>query len=91
MNDPGHAIAVIAAEQVRHDAAQRLKSVVQALQMSVHEIERYHAMLAEARCDTERAKLMDWAVHYLVCCTVPNLRIDLLADSQSELNALCKE
>lgn len=91
MNDPRHAIAVIAAEQIRHDAAQRLQSVVQALEMSVHEIERYHAKLAEARCDIERAKLMNWTVHYLVCCTVPNLRIDLLADSQFDLDALCKE
>jgi hypothetical protein len=91
MNDPRRAINVIAAEQVRHDAAQRLQSVVQALQMSVHEIERYHAKLAEARCDTERAKLLNWTVHYLVCCTVPNLRIDLLADSKFDLDALCKE
>ena len=91
MNDPRHAIAVIAAEQVRHDAAQRLQSVVQALQMSVHEIERYHAKFAEASCDTERTKLMKWTVQYLVCCTVPNLRIDLLADSQFDLDALCKD
>lgn len=91
MNDPSHAINVIAAEQVRRDAAQRLQSVVQALQVSVHEIERYHAKLAEARSDTERAKLMNWTVHYLVCCTVPNLRIDLIAESQFDLDALCKE
>jgi len=91
MNDPSHAINVIAAEQVRRDAAQRLQSVVQALQVSVHEIERYHAKLAEARSDTERAKLMNWTVHYLVCCTVPNSRIDLIAESQFDLDALCKE
>ena len=91
MNEPRHAFAVIAAEQVHRDAAQRLQSVVQALQMSVHEIERYHAKFAEASCDTERAKLMSWTVHYLVCCTVPNLRIDLLANSQFDLDALCKE
>jgi hypothetical protein len=41
--------------------------------------------------DTERARLMSWAVNYLVCISVPNLRIDLLADSQSELIALERE
>lgn len=50
------------AQQVRHDAAERLQTVIQTLEMAIHEIERYHAKFNASACDAERAKLMNWAV-----------------------------
>lgn len=99
MNDIYTGIDVMMAEQTRikahstarSTAAQRLKTVIQALEMSIHEIERYQAKLHEASSDAERAQIINWTVHYLVCYAVPNMRIDLLADSQFELNALAQE
>jgi len=91
MSDLQTGIAAMMAEQVRHNAAQRLQTVIETLEMSIHEIERYQAKLNDAACDTERAELMNWTVQFLVCYAVPNMRIDLLADSQFELKALAQE
>ncbi len=91
MSDLHAEIAAMMADQVRNNAVQRLETVIRTLEMSIHEIERYHAKLNESPSDTERAKLINWAVHYLVCYTVPQMRIDLLADSQFELSALSQE
>ncbi|MCD8523955.1 MAG: hypothetical protein LRY72_17085 [Saccharospirillaceae bacterium] len=91
MSDLHTGIAAMMAEQVRHNAAQRLQTVIQALEMSIHEIERYQAKLLEAANDAERVELINWTVQYLVCYAVPNMRIDLLADSQFELKALAQE
>jgi hypothetical protein len=91
MNNANPALVTTTPEDVRAAAYQRLQSVVQALHMSLHEIQQYHDKFADACCDSERADLMNWTVQYLVYCAVPNLRIDLLADSQSELYGLAKD
>ena len=38
-----------------------------------------------AATDGDRAKILNWTINHLVTNIQPNLRIDLLADSQSEL------
>lgn len=91
MSDLHTGIDAMMAEQVRHNAFQRLQTVIQAMEMSIHEIERYQVKLLEAANDAERVELMNWTVQYLVCYAVPNMRIDLLADSQFELKALRQE
>jgi hypothetical protein len=91
MNDLNKGLTDAVSEHTRSQAAKRLQVVIRTLQMTIHEIERYHAKFDEVATDTERARLMSWAVNYLVCISVPNLRIDLLADSQSELIALERE
>jgi hypothetical protein len=91
MSDSATNLERMVTEQTRTRAQERLRSAIEALQMSVYELERYEAKLMEVDSDMERAKLLNWAVNYLVCNTMPSLRIDLLADSQSELRVLAKE
>lgn len=81
-------LAAMMAAQAREKANQRLQDAVNVLQRSMYEIERYQERLHDCKTDKERAQVVNWAVNYLVCNIMPNLRVDLLADSQAELGAL---
>lgn len=76
------------AAQAREKANQRLQDALKILQRSMDEIERYQDRFQDCKSDSERAQVINWAVNYLVCNIMPNLRVDLLADSQAELRAL---
>jgi two-component sensor histidine kinase len=84
-------IAAMLAAQARDKAEQRLRDAVNVLQRSIDEINRYQERLLVCKTDVERSQVINWAVNYLVCSITPNLRIDLLADSQAELRALAGE
>lgn len=84
-------IAAMLAAQARDKAEQRLRDAVNVLQRSIDEINRYQERLLDCKTDVERSQVINWAVNYLVCSITPNLRIDLLADSQAELRALAGE
>ena len=84
-------IAAMIAAQARDKAEQRLRDAVNVLQRSIDEINRYQERLLDCKTDVERSQVINWAVNYLVCSITPNLRIDLLADSQAELRALAGE
>lgn len=88
MNDTQIQIADLMAKQAREKANQRLQDAVNVLQRSMYEIERYQERMQDVKTDKERAQVINWAVNYLVCNIMPNLRVDLLADSQAELGAL---
>lgn len=88
MNDTQIQIAAFMAKHAREKANQRLKDAVNVLQRSMDEIERYQERMQDCKSDSERAQVINWAVNYLVCNIMPNLRVDLLADSQAELRAL---
>ena len=81
-------LAAMMAAQAREKANQRLQDAVNVLRRSMYEIERYQERLQDCKTDKERAQVVNWAVNYLVCNIMPNLRVDLLADSQAELCAL---
>ena len=84
-------IAAMLAAQARDKAEQRLRDAVNVLQRSIEEINRYQERLLDCKTDVERSQVINWAVNYLVCSITPNLRIELLADSQAELRALAGE
>jgi hypothetical protein len=88
MMDMDDKVAAMMAVQAREKANQRLQDAVNVLQRSMYEILRYQERLQDCKTDKERAQVVNWAVNYLVCNITPNLRIDLLADSQAELRAL---
>lgn len=69
-------------------AAERLQHAVNTLQRCMYEVERYGERFSEAATDRERAQVVNWVINYLVCSITPNLRIDLLADSQAQLAAM---
>ena len=78
----------IAAQQVRDMAKERLQSAINLLQRAMYALEVYADKFDNAATDYERGKVMNYAVNHMYCNIQPNLRIDLLADSQAELGKL---
>lgn len=73
------------AKHTRKQAHQRLQSAINTLQRNMYNMECLLERLEEAKDDAERAQVMNSAINHLVCNIQPNLRIDLLAQSQAEL------
>ncbi len=75
-------------QQVRGIAKERLQSAINSLQRAMYELEVYADKFDNASTDYDRAKVINYAINHLYCNIQPNLRIDLLADSQAELAKL---
>ena len=80
--------ALLKAEHTRQQAHKRLQSAITCLQRNKYSMECLLEKLDTAKDDAERAQVMNSAINHLVTGIQPNLRIDLLADSQSELAKL---
>lgn len=81
-------LVAIQAKQTRNLAQERLQTAINTLQRSMYDLECYSERLDAADSDSERAWVMNGAINHLVCNIQPNLRIDLLAESQAELAVL---
>ena len=81
-------LVAIQAKQTRNLAQERLQTAINTLQRSMYDLECYSERLDAADNDTERTWVMNSAINHLVCNIQPNLRIDLLAESQAELAVL---
>jgi len=81
-------IQAMHAQQVREIAKQRLQSAINSLQRAMYDLEVYSSKFDNANTDYDRAKVVNYAINHLYCNIQPNLRIDLLADSQAELAKL---
>ncbi len=76
-------------EQLVHtEAKERLQSAINSLQRAMYDLEVYVDKYDNAGTDYDRAKVINYAINHLYCNIQPNLRIDLLADSQAELAKL---
>jgi len=75
-------------QQVREIAKKRLQSAINSLQRAMYDLEVYADKYDNASTDYDRAKVINYAINHLYCNIQPNLRIDLLADSQAELAKL---
>ncbi len=75
-------------QQVREIAKERLQSAINSLQRAMCDLEVYADKYDNASTDYDRAKVINYAINHLYCNIQPNLRIDLLADSQAELAKL---
>ena len=56
--------------------------------IGANNLEVYADKYDNASTDYDRAKVINYAINHLYCNIQPNLRIDLLADSQAELAKL---
>ena len=74
------------AEMARQKARESLLNARNTLERALQEMDRYISQFDDAATDRDRAKVLNWSINNLVCNIQPNLRIDLLADSQSELS-----
>jgi len=72
----------------RNQASKRLEFAINRLQRTMFDLECCLENLESAKDDAERAKALNAAINHLVCNMQPNLRIDLLAESQAELAKL---
>ena len=79
---------LLKAENTRQQVNQRLQAAINCLQRNMYSMECLLEKLNTAKDDAERARVMNSAINHLVTGIQPNLRIDLLADSQSELAKL---
>ncbi len=79
---------LLKAEHTRQQANQRLQAAINCLQRNMYSMECLLEKLDTAKDDAERARVMNSVINHLVTGIQPNLRIDLLADSQSELAKL---
>lgn len=81
-------LKAIQAQQTRKLAEERLQASINTLQRSMYEMECFAVRLEAADSNAERGWIMNSAINYLVTGIQPNLRIDLLAESQAELAKL---
>ena len=81
-------IQALQEQLVRTEAKERLQSAINSLQRAMYDLEVYADKFDNASTDYDRAKVINYAINHLYCNIQPNLRIDLLADSQAELAKL---
>jgi hypothetical protein len=56
------------------------------LKRAIREIDTYIDYLDKAENNSKRAQIMNWALYYLVCNILPNVRLDLIANAQAEFS-----
>jgi hypothetical protein len=78
-------LAAYEAKHAREQAVQQMQEAINHLQRTHYEMDRYLERMEEAATDRERAQILNWSINHLVCNIMPNLRIDLLANSQAAL------
>jgi hypothetical protein len=78
-------LATYEAKHAREQAVQQMQEAINHLQRNHYEMDRYLERMEEAATDRERAQILNWSINHLVCNIMPNLRIDLLANSQAAL------
>jgi hypothetical protein len=78
-------LAAYEAKHAREQAVQQMQDAINHLQRTHYEMDRYLERMEEAATDRERAQILNWSINHLVCNIMPNLRIDLLANSQAAL------
>jgi len=70
----------------QQNAKQALIYARSILERAIHELDTYIDYLDKADSNSKRAQIMNWALHYLVCNILPNVRLDLIANAQAELS-----
>jgi hypothetical protein len=73
------------AEHNRQQAREAMINAREALERGLQELNHYIDRFDQADSDKTRAQVVNWAINHLVCGIQPNLRIDLMADRQSQL------
>ena len=66
-------------------AAERMHDAVNTLERGINEMQRYIQRFDQATKDGERGKVINRFLSYLASGITPNIRFDLLADSQAQL------
>lgn len=73
--------------QAEVQASEALERACCTLTRAAQELESYKAKLEQADTHQQKAAIINWAINYLVTGIYPNLRIDLLANAQADLQS----
>lgn len=70
----------------QQNAREALVSARGILERAIREVDTYIDYLDKADNNCKRAQIMNWALHYLVCNILPNVRLDVIANAQAEFS-----
>lgn len=91
MNTNTQSAADMIDQHKRQNARESLVYAKTILERAIHELDTYIDYLDRAESNSKRAQIMNWALHYLVCNILPNVRLDLIANAQAELSKLDRD
>ena len=73
--------------QAEIQAREALERACCTLTRAAQELESYKVKLEQADTHQQKAAIINWAINYLVTGIYPNIRIDLLASAQANIQA----
>jgi hypothetical protein len=80
-------IAYLSSKHKRDAAKQALLQARMSLERAAEEVDNYLEKFRDAESDSDKAKAINWCIHYLANNVISNLRLDRLAVAQSDLNS----
>ena len=80
-------IAYLSSKLKRDAAKTALLQARLSLERAAEEIDNYIEKFRDAETDAEKAKAVNWCIHYLSNNVLSGLRLDRLANAQSALNS----
>jgi hypothetical protein len=79
-------IAYLTSKRKRDTARAAILQARQALERAAEEVDNYLEKFRDAETDTEKATAVNWCIHYLASNVISSLRLELMANAQTELS-----
>jgi Tfp pilus assembly protein PilE len=79
-------IAYLNSKRKRDAAKAAILQARQALERAAEEVDNYLEKFRDAKTDTEKASAVNWCIHYLASNVVSSLRLERMANAQTELS-----
>jgi DNA topoisomerase VI subunit B len=79
-------IAYLSSKRKRDAARAAILQARQALERAAEEVDNYLEKFRDAETDTEKATAVNWCIHYLGSNVVSSLRLERMANAQTELS-----
>jgi DNA topoisomerase VI subunit B len=79
-------IAYLSSKRKRDAARTAILQARQALDHAAEEVDNYLEKFRDAETDTEKATAVNWCIHYLASNVVSSLRLEHMANAQTELS-----
>jgi DNA topoisomerase VI subunit B len=79
-------IAYLSSKRKRDAARAAILQARQALERAAEEVDNYLEKFRDAETDTEKATAVNWCIHYLSSNVISSLRLERMANAQTELS-----
>jgi hypothetical protein len=80
-------IAFLSSKHKRDAAKHALLQARISLERAAEEVDNYLEKFRDAESDSDKAKAINWCIHYLANNVISNLRLERMAVAQSDLNS----